>query len=102
MKNKALYTFRRNQLHVEDICKRIIQHGLENLEDQECVKRIFRILIHLLEYIVKLVGEQEGHNLKAKENGARQKIFWVRKIRIKSGGLFRPSEPTKTLFFSSK
>ena len=75
MKNKALYTFRRNQLHVEDICKRIIQHGLENLEDQECVKRIFRILIHLLEYIVKLVGEQEGHNLKAKENGARQKIY---------------------------
>jgi hypothetical protein len=59
MKNKALYTFRRNQLHVEDICKRIIQHGLENLEDQECVKRIFRILIHLLEYIVKLVDDKK-------------------------------------------
>merc|ERR1719387_1292394 len=59
MKNKSAYAFRRNQLHVEDICRRILQHGLSHLEDFDCVKRIFRILIHLLEYIVKMVEKKE-------------------------------------------
>jgi hypothetical protein len=59
MKNKSAYSFRRNQLHVEDICRRILQHGLSHLEDFDCVKRIFRILIHLLEYIVDKVDKKE-------------------------------------------
>ena len=72
MKNKDRLPFRRHEVRCEDICSRVIEHGLKNQEDWQTTRRIFTFLINVLEHTAAEVEAgncTEEFQLKSRRRG---------------------------------